>query len=213
MDKVGLKETIKELMKASQISKIAELARQVDVPQQTLHRIASGATTNPQVATLQAIADYFEVTVSQLIGEEPLLLDDKNNQLTINKIPRLRWEDAPYWERLTNAYVPENWQYWAVTKTPLNKGSYTLSIESHTLPMPFTHESVLIIDPTKNAKDGDFVICHRKSDHTISIKKIETDGGDTYLFPIKNISQPVRLDENYQLCGVVVKIDVNLAKE
>jgi len=45
------------------------------VPQPTITRIISGETTTPRIDTLVRLAEYFEVTVSQLIGETPLATD------------------------------------------------------------------------------------------------------------------------------------------
>lgn len=48
------------------------LARAAGVPQPTIHRILSGASTDPKTGTLRHLADYFGLTVAQLRGDEPL---------------------------------------------------------------------------------------------------------------------------------------------
>lgn len=49
-----------------------ELERQTGVPQPTINRILKGESKEPKQRTLQRLADFFEVTVPQLRGEEPL---------------------------------------------------------------------------------------------------------------------------------------------
>jgi SOS-response transcriptional repressor LexA len=212
MHQIDLGSTIKELMDAQNIDTLAELARLVDVPQQTLHRIISGATTNPQVATLQAIASYFHVNVSQLLGEEPIAVGSNQACPFITKIPLLKWEDISHWKRLTERYTPDNWQYWAITKYELSQNAYALNIQSHTMPPPFSFDSILIVDPTIKPQDGNFVISYRVQDHSASIKRFETDGADHYLMPLKDIGNPVLLDKEHTICGTIIKIDVNLLR-
>lgn len=89
-----LSSTLKQLMAEKGI-KSAELARKIGIGQPVIHRLMSGVTDNPQVHTLQPIAQYFGVTIDQLLGrasvERHHVLDDKsihaiNNQLATIKI-------------------------------------------------------------------------------------------------------------------------------
>ncbi len=49
--------------------KSAELARKIGVGQPVIHRLMTGVTDNPQVYTLQPIAEYFNISIEQLINE------------------------------------------------------------------------------------------------------------------------------------------------
>lgn len=49
-----------------------ELARRTDVDQPTVSRIRNGVRKHPRAPTIQPIADYFRISLSQLRGEEPL---------------------------------------------------------------------------------------------------------------------------------------------
>lgn len=61
--------------------KSAELARKTGVGQPVIYRLMTGATDNPQIHTLKPIADFFGVSLDQLIG-----LNSLNNQRTLNNI-------------------------------------------------------------------------------------------------------------------------------
>ena len=50
----------------------AELARKTGISQPVVYRLISGETSNPQVLTLKPIADYFGVSLEQLLGLVPL---------------------------------------------------------------------------------------------------------------------------------------------
>lgn len=52
-----------------------QLAEACGVPQTTISRLLKGTIVAPNIDTLAILADYFHVTVSQLIGEAPLQTD------------------------------------------------------------------------------------------------------------------------------------------
>lgn len=67
----SLSANLKVLMSLSKIN-ASELARRTGIAQPIIHRLSTGQNTNPKLATIKPIARYFSVTVSQLIGEDPL---------------------------------------------------------------------------------------------------------------------------------------------
>ncbi len=74
--------------------KSAELARKIGVGQPVIHRLMTGVTDNPQVYTLQPIAEYFNISIEQLINESSTkrckilsaeTLHEVNNKVTTAK--------------------------------------------------------------------------------------------------------------------------------
>lgn len=74
--------------------KSAELARKTSVGQPVVYRLMTGVTDNPQIQTLKPLADFFGVSIDQLLGIKPLhhqktldniSLHDINNKLTAIK--------------------------------------------------------------------------------------------------------------------------------
>jgi transcriptional regulator with XRE-family HTH domain len=57
--------------------KSAELARKTGIAQPVISRLMTGITSNPQILTIKPLADFFDVTLEQLLGILPL--DMKNN--------------------------------------------------------------------------------------------------------------------------------------
>src|SRR3990167_3591878 len=52
--------------------KPTDLARTLHIPQPTIHRLVVGKSKRPYKSSLLPIADYFSITVEQLLGEKPL---------------------------------------------------------------------------------------------------------------------------------------------
>lgn len=71
------REIIRTLMAEHGIRSERQLALSCGMDQSTLHRFLSEKTDTLSFAHIQALAQYFEVTVSQLIGELPLEEDQK----------------------------------------------------------------------------------------------------------------------------------------
>ncbi len=74
----------------------SELARKINVPRATINRLVSGRTPDPRASTLNSIAEYFNVSVDQLIGKKPLLLDQSDSLAEIQNthIPIIKLEDS-----------------------------------------------------------------------------------------------------------------------
>lgn len=74
------------LMKENNISE-SELARALNLPYNTIHRLISGYTTDPRISTLKLIASYFSVSLDNLFNSHCLSSDqDRNIKPKKNKI-------------------------------------------------------------------------------------------------------------------------------
>jgi len=69
MEAIALRTNLLKLMDGMSEAK---LAKAVSVPKATINRIISGRTPDPRAGTLLPIAQYFGVTLEQLLGIVPL---------------------------------------------------------------------------------------------------------------------------------------------
>lgn len=75
----NLSDVLSFLMDKGEI-KSAELARKTGIAQPVISRLMTGITSNPQILTIKPIADFFDVTLEQLLGILPLdVKKDFNN--------------------------------------------------------------------------------------------------------------------------------------
>lgn len=88
----SLSTILSHLMSENRITS-AELARRTGIGQPVIYRIMTGSTDNPQVLTLKPIAEFFKISIDQLLGISPLStralngfsLHTLSNQLTTIK--------------------------------------------------------------------------------------------------------------------------------
>lgn len=89
----NLSSVLSQLMSEKGI-KSAELARKTGVGQPVIYRLMTGITDNPQMLTLIPIANFFNISLDQLIGLEsltkPKALDSASLHVINNKLTTLK---------------------------------------------------------------------------------------------------------------------------
>lgn len=77
------REILKQLMADHGITSERQLAIECNMAQSTLHRFIHGATEGLDFVHLQSLAHFFNLTVSQFIGETPFNADPKIRVVTL----------------------------------------------------------------------------------------------------------------------------------
>lgn len=199
MQHTQLANNLKTLMTNKNIGTSA-LARATNIGQSVIFRILSGETNNPKIETLRPIANYFEVSISQLVGEQPLNLPTTPN---INFVPLITLQQAPHWRDATTA--PEISQY-AITDAPISTEAFAIKTADSTMLPRFPIGATLIIDPNLNASDGNFVIAHQTGQTVATFKQLLIDGDDRYLKPLNKEFQTVQMTNDHTIIGTMVQV-------
>jgi len=204
----GVKDIIRRLMRECGNIKEAELARQTCLPQATINRVLLGGTVDPRVSTLITLANFFKISVEQLIGAEPL------DQMRIhgtycsskeasNAVPLITWEKIANWDKLKSEINPVNHKDWIVTETRIAKDSFALKSMPSLEPI-FPQDSVLIFSTAKSYLDGAYVLVNMNNN--VILKKIIITGEGIYLEHLFKKDMPVTLlDKKYKILGYLVE--------
>lgn len=193
-----------------------ELFRRTGIGQPVIHRIASGETDNPKIATLSPIASYFSISISQLIGDDPLpqarLTGRYSRKLERwHKVPLLSWTQIPMWLSSTNPQSPART---VATDANVSDKAYAVQLYNTSMNPQFTPGTTLIIDPLRDPKDGDFAIVHQIGQQSPTFKQVLIDGATIILKPLNKDFKTINHSENYRFLGVLVqsKFDTNPLK-
>ncbi len=186
---------------------VTELARQTGVGQPVIHRMASGETDNPKVGSLSPIAKFFNINISQLIGDEPLpsgRLPGSHNPYyrSWKKIPLLSWEQAAVWPERT---IPSDITSYVFTDAIISEKAFAVSMEDSTMLPRYPEGSVLIIEPTIKPRNNDFAALVANNETKMQFKQILFDGDDLYLKPLNSDFQVHNIGSNYQILGTMVQ--------
>jgi len=185
----------------------SELARRTGIGQPVVYRILSSETGDPKVGTLSAIANYFAVSISQLIGDEPL---PKNRlpgthiktKFGWSKAPLLSWEDAVGWPGNKEKF-PE--LEYLVTDADVGPDAYALKVKDTAMRPLFPEDTVLIIDPALQPEDRDYAIVHIDEQKQAIFRQILFDGQNIYLKPLNADFKITQLEGKYKFLGIVVQ--------
>lgn len=186
---------------------VSELARRTGIGQPVIHRVLSGETDNPKVATLSPIANFFAISISQLIGDEPLPKDRivGTFQLTSHgwtSIPLLSWEQVIHWPDQRDKLKVDVHE---ATEISVSENAFALRVKDTTMLPRFPENTLLIIDPKEQPSDRDFVIAHIANQKQAVFRQFLLNGDDTYLKPLNVDFNMTLLDKKSRLLGVMVQ--------
>jgi len=158
------------------------LARETGVCQPVVHRIASGETTNPKIESLRPIAKHFSISISQLIGDEPLRnYRTPSAYSKLGTVPLIAFIDIPNWLKNRTAFPDVNEVFIDLDVGP---NAFAATIEDTTMRPRFPEGALLIIDPEQAQKDRDFVVVQLTDQQQPTLKQLLLDGDHKYLKPL-----------------------------
>lgn len=199
-----LSDNLNQLMAEIHISS-DELARQTGLPASTIKKIRNRFNLNPTLATLMPLAQFFSLTLGQLVGEEPLPIvrlksSPPKTLNTLHHIPQLSWAEAILWP--TSDIRPD---VMLATEFKHSEHAFALSVEEDGLEN-LSKGTLLLIDPALTAEHRDFIIVHKEGQQQPTLKQILMDEGQMYLKPLVNGYNITTLTPEHKIIGVVTGI-------
>jgi hypothetical protein len=165
-----------------------DLARELDIPQPTIHRLVTGKSTRPYRSSLEPIAAYFSLTVDQLIGEEVLPDSSPKSKGNTEKIrapghqvktiPILTWESAAgdrSWPKGGRGIVSAG---------NISDDCFALLMQDFSMSPLFPKSTILVFDPHKPAVDRSFVLVKLKDKAVPVFRQLLIDVDHKYLKPL-----------------------------
>ena len=204
LQNVRLQDNLIQLMRKTR-KNMTDIHRQTGLPITTIQRVCKDTNANPTLASLIPIADFFSVSIAQLIGEEPLP-DAGSVHRHWRNIPLIEWSTAQFWPHIPFNNQPQNF---IATELKISNHSYALIIhdDHHE---GFHRGSQLIVDPSLTSKHRDYVISQKKESSSASLKQVLLHEGDMYLKPTNPEFKTTLMDDNYKILGVVVQVRMDL---
>lgn len=163
-----------------------ELARAVGLPAPTVHRLVSGKSTRPYKSSLQPIADYFSISMEQLLGEEPL----SNYQELPKQSPfpaESRVIEIPLieWGYLNQPNARATSQQTVIATSDLSIHCFAIIMNDSSMEPQFSRGSVLIIDPNKQQpRDRHFILVQLADSNIVVFRQVLIDADYKFLKPL-----------------------------
>ncbi len=200
-----LNHILKALMARDKLTETA-LSRYTSVGQPVIHRLGSGDTDTPKLATLRPIAAYFNLTLSQLIHDAPLehdtLLGVFADKLPYwARLPLIKWENIPAW---LNGDLPQHARTTNTTRK-VSEDSYALRIKDTSMQPQFMKGTIVIVDPKRTHHEQDFVI-YQTQNNEPRLGQYTKINGEFKLNPLNQDFQADALSEDITLLGTCTQI-------
>lgn len=160
-----------------------DLARKLGIPQPTMHRIVTGKSPNPHKSNLEPLAEYFNITIEQLKGDEPL----PENLWTDSLLPTKKIETLQIpiidWEKIPELEFPINQQNgsFLIIAPHLSANCFATYMIDSSMEPQFEKGTTLIFDPDKPYKDRGFVLVLLNETNTLVFRQILIDADYKYL--------------------------------
>ncbi len=195
----SLSSNLKTLMGLAKIN-ASELARRTGVAQPIIHRLSTGQNTNPKLATVKPISEYFMVTVSQLIGEKTLPSDKSFYRVSSehrgwNRVPMIEWQDTTEWPASLQRYQDSEDSVYISTDANVSKLAYSLVIKGCAMEPMFPEGTIIVVEPEREPSDRDFVIVHLEGTSDARLKQVLLDGSDIYLKSLNPDLEEVKVNQ------------------
>jgi SOS-response transcriptional repressor LexA len=180
------------------------LARAVNLPKATVNRVLSGSTPDPRAGTLLPIAQYFNITIEQLMGAAELPINSplrSTNSLMV-KIPFISFENLTSW--IKDEYKPEKfYEITSFSNKILDSNCFITQIKSDEMAPLLSKNSFLIVKKHIKIQDDDVIILVFYDE--IIIRKYIILKGEKYLVSSNPTSDIINFEETMKLIGVVIE--------
>lgn len=203
-----LSQNLRTLMNETKLSE-SELSRRTGVAQPIIHRMLDGNNKNPKIATLNPIAKYFQVTISQLIGDEHLShihAITSTEHKGWSSLPLITWKDALHWHEIMNNYKALSKYPMVFTDFNVTQKAFGLEVKDSSMEPKFSKGTILIIEPEKQPKDRDFVIVNLNNHPEAIFKQVLIDGVNHHLRSLSTeINNNIIISSSDKYIGIVVQ--------
>lgn len=180
-----------------------------------INRLLCGRNDNPKLTTLLPIANYFSLSLSELIGEAPLpegflSTTSSNLEKPIVRVPVLNWEDVIEWPKNKDNIKPIDTH---VVNVSISVDGYALKLLDITMGLIFPEGTLIIVDPSLQPIDRNLVIIHILGKKLPIFRQILFDMDKVYLKPFNSDLNITLLEKKYVILGVAVESINNLLQK
>ncbi|OIN82960.1 helix-turn-helix domain-containing protein [Francisella sp. TX07-6608] len=182
-----LSNILSKLLKEHNLNE-AQFAKIINIPTTTISRLTNRRTPDPRASTLKAIADYFGITVDDLIGQDKLT--SKFNTSTI-KFTML----ADFKEKFKS-----DKEFYTTEGTEI-----TIKLDNDSMAPIFNGEHLLVFRNTQELRNREFVIAYIAAEDRVVFRQLLTEDSKKILIPLNHNFSKIIMTDNDIVIGKLVK--------
>jgi transcriptional regulator with XRE-family HTH domain len=197
-----LAQTLEQLIKKEKNLSASSLAEKLDMPRNKITRILNGDVNDPKASTLTPIANYFGVTIDELLGVKPLSngIVHSRDQTLLMERPFVSQDKIIDW--INNNYEPSSFYEIAIKDNEPFENSFISKIDSDALSPIISPSMFLIIGKNYPLQAGDFVVA--SDNKSLLLRKIQMEGNDWYLSAINPVYKTIKKEKPFFIIGKIL---------
>lgn len=121
-------------------------------------------------------------------------------------MPLISFTQAGHWAEVIDPYQPGVSDEWIKTTAKVSQRAYALRIRGDSMEPAITDGSIIIVDPSREPKNGQIVVVRQNHDTEATVKRLVLDGGNSYLKPDNPRYPIMQMAEDAVFCGVAVQV-------
>ena len=203
---IGIKDVLSYLLEQSKITE-SHLAKALNLPRASINKIHSGKILDPRTSTLNLIANYFGVTLDQLVGKSPLINESAIKFIQVPVVDQDDLKNYPQTAYTMNFASHKNLvlvEYDSINHNDNLKLIATKIISDAMLPY-FDEKTTAIIDINAQATNRKYVLVYIAATNEVLLRQIFIEGNTKVLKAINSIFDPIKLANEDRIIGVVIQ--------
>lgn len=217
MKKSKLNENLRALLEDRKITE-ANLAKELNISSTTLWRLATDSDITPNLSSLIPIAQYFNVTIDQLLGYRPLYRHTAEGKIKIIKedlalvpVVDLNYDNVHGIENIRKNLTPSDWTEWVTVNLENNDLLVAFPITSDEYISPLSQNSLQIVQLTDKFQNGDILLIEVKANKSVVFKECFFAGNQLSLLNLFQHQLPNDFfsEETHHIHGKVMQSIVN----
>ncbi len=125
-------------------------------------------------------------------------------------VPLISWVQAGHWGNLVDNLTPGQAIKQIPTTVRAGSRAYALRVVGDSMTNPtgspsFPENTILVLDPERQANSGDYVVVRQNGDTECTFKQLVRDGGSFYLKPLNPRYPILQMSRDAVICGVLVQ--------
>lgn len=181
---------------------LATLEKLAGVPASTIYRLKGKKKWNPTLNSIKAIAKFFKITVSQLIGEQPI------GAHIVSLLAQNEVKDF-------KSFLDRNQEKESITSDiAVSKQAFALRMFDSSMEPFLPENSILIIDAQKKYQNKDFVLLLQDHESPL-VRQILLDGTSIYLKSLNPefSTKPEKINTSkFEVIGPIVQYKAILSR-
>jgi transcriptional regulator with XRE-family HTH domain len=199
--KPSIATNLRKLMTLANINE-NELGRRTHIKQPIIHRLLSGKNKNPKLLTIKPLADYFMLSVSQLIGEQEIVSSwqgfTTKDHHGWTEVPLMNWEQF-------NKLSEHKLSKFIVTECNISQNAFAIYITDQSMEPLFPEKCIVIVEAELEPNNDNYVVIKTANDELI-LRHFMLISGDKFTNPLNHKFGTIcKLSKKDKILGTVVR--------